>query len=367
VDYGLYAAKKRFFLSWFVWTEVGGTMIPTFPGGVACMSALAVNLLVGGLWRLKISGRTAGVVIIHVGIAFMLVASVVKLVSADEGHLSLFEGEQAAHFDSYHLYEVAVWEAGGSGDVIEHVIDHEYISDLTGGRTRRFTFPDLPFELVLSSWVPNCDVQPKGPMWKAAGPTVDGYALRELPPEKEAETNVPGIHVEALVDGESQRGILWGPGRIYRILRGIDLPWTVRADGRAFAVDLRPARFPMPFGIHLEDFEKEEHPGTGIPKFFRSHVTKLEQGEQERVLIEMNEPLRSEGLVLFQSGWGPQGLPDGARLFSTFSVVDNPSDKWPEYALWVITLGLLVVFGRKLLGFLRSQNKKHAEQAEAAR
>ena len=48
------------------------------------------------------------------------------------------------------------------------------------------------------------------------------------------------------------------------------------------------------------------------------------------------------------------------RLFSVFEVVKNPADKWPEYALYIITVGLVVHFGLMLILFIYNQIKKSA-------
>ena len=351
-DAGLYEAKKIFFESWFVWGEFAGVKVPTFPGGVLVMSLLAINMIIGGLWRLRINQRTIGVAIIHVGIAFMMFAGLVKLETADEGYLTLFEGRESDHFVDYHLWEVAIWNADAaqsSGGAVEHLITDDVFADLAGDRTRTFTSSELPFDVALSNFVPHCNVMPKGPMWEATGPVVDGFAMRAMPVPEEAERAVAGVHVAVNVGGETQRAILWG----YE-----NYPWTVEADGQTWALTLRHRRYPMPFTIQLEDFQKEEHPGTGIAKSYRSFVLRKSEDREDRVLIEMNEPLREGGLVLFQSGWGPQDAPPGAPLYSTFSVVDNPSDKWPEYSLWVITAGMLITFLVRLTKFLGSESRK---------
>jgi len=36
-------------------------------------------------------------------------------------------------------------------------------------------------------------------------------------------------------------------------------------------------------------------------------------------------------------------------------VVRNPSDKWPEYSMWVIALGLVIKFGQTLYRFAKKQ------------
>ena len=46
-----------------------------------------------------------------------------------------------------------------------------------------------------------------------------------------------------------------------------------------------------------------------------------------------------------------------------FSVVRNVSDKWPEYAMWVTTFGMLWVFGFKLVEFVRRESKRTAQAA----
>ena len=48
----------------------------------------------------------------------------------------------------------------------------------------------------------------------------------------------------------------------------------------------------------------------------------------------------------------------GTRLYSVFEVVKNPADKWPEYALYVTTIGLIFQFGLKLILFIISQIRK---------
>jgi len=351
VDNGLYQAKQIFFNSWFLTTGPG---IPVFPGGVLVMLLLTVNIIVGGIMRMKWRRRNAGVLVIHVGIIFMLVGGLVKLVDSQEGHLSLFEGEQSDEFISYHLYEVNIWEMTGSTQVPMWVIGDDLLTDLDDGGQRSFHAKDLPFTLILSDYLRNCNALPKGPAWTAHGDVIDGFGLLKLDPMKEAEGNVAGLFAEVIAaDGTAKKGILWSQQRA---------PWAIEVDGRRFAIDFHHTAFPMPFTIRLDKFTKEEHPGTRMAKSYRSNVTRLDARSQQPVLIQMNDPLREGGLVLFQSSYGTS---QNGRLYSVFSVVRNPSDKWPEYALWVITLGLVMAFGRHLLGFIRKQNQRRSKAAGA--
>ena len=143
-----------------------------------------------------------------------------------------------------------------------------------------------------------------------------------------------------------REGLLWA---------GEMLPWTFETNGHTWAVSLRHERYPMPFTVRLEDFQHEYHPRTNTAKKFQSDITILEGDEARPVRISMNQPLRDRGLVLFQSGWGPQNDPDATRMFSVFSVVRNPSDHWPLYSCIVIAAGLLFAFSTKLVRHVTSQ------------
>jgi hypothetical protein len=331
VDNGLYEAIAKYFDSWFIW--VGP--FPIFPGALTCMTILTINMIVGGLIRLRWSERTYGIAVTHIGIAMLLGSGMVKMIDADEGNLKLHEGEESNYFTSLFKWEVSVREVGvtrqGWPDH-EWILPHESFTDLEGEDSRTFTFSGLPFDLVLSGFLRNCKALPSGPMWDASGREVDGFGLFQLAPIKESEFNVGGLHAE--VNG--QHALLVGNQR---------QPWTVQVDGRTFLVDMRHEQYQMPFSIRLQKFMKEDHPGTTMPSAFKSDVLKIDGTGEKLLRIQMNEPLRSGNLVLFQHQFGNQG----AGTYSVFSVVDNVSDKWPEISMWVVTAGMLYTFIRALL------------------
>jgi len=365
VEGGLYEAQKLYFESWYVVQRAPVPLV--MPGGHFCMGLLALNLLVGGLWRIRKSWRTAGVIVIHVGMAMLLAAAFVKQYHSQDGYLALLEpikdargnvldpGEESDDFVSFHRVEVAIWDAAQETDVNELLVPHEQVIDLVDGRTRTFTHAALPFELELSGFVENTRPMPKGPNWQAASPTVDGMALLGMEREKENEKNAQGLTVRFKdpSDGRTAEALLYIFERF---------PATFEAGGKTWAVSLRRERYQMPFTIRLEDFRKEDHPGMSMARAFESDVIKIQGGREEKKLIQMNDPLRSEGLVLFQSSFGDDGR---GRSFSQFSVVRNPSDHWPEYATYVIAAGMLLVFIPRLVRFARSQRSRSRTEVPA--
>jgi ResB-like family protein len=356
VENGLFFAQKKYFESWFV---VQSSPVPlVMPGGLLCMGLLAVNLFVGGLVRIQKSKRTIGVLVVHVGIALMLASGFVKLYHSEDGHLTLYEGQASDEFESYFLWEVVVWDAAQKGQVEEHLIPNEHLVDLVDGRSRTFSSPALPFTLELSGFLRNCRPLPKGDRWTAESPVVAGYALDQAPDELDAEFNIAGLvaRFRAREGGAERTDLLWGRE---------EHPATFEAGGKTWAVGLRHTRYPMPFTIRLEDFRKEDHPGMSMARSFESDVTKLQGGTERKLRIQMNEPLRDGGLVLFQASWGPSNAGPNDRLFSTFSVVRNPSDHWPLYSCIVIGIGLLLAFLPKLYKFVRAQNQSRARLGSA--
>jgi len=330
-EHGLYAVQKKYFESFFLVHRAGPVPIP-LPGANLVLWILFANLVTGGIVRLRRTRSRAGILLTHVGVALLLVAGFTKMYFSEEGHVTLFEGQRAEHFQSYHRWEIAVTRALGDGKLQEYRAPHE---DLARGVTLRAA--DLPFDLRIDRYHENCRPERRG----------ERLGLRAEPRLARNEANAAGA-VVTLVDkreGTRREGVLWGRDRA---------PWTVRYGGEDWAIDLRRERYPLGFALELDEFTKEDHPGTGMPRWFSSDVRVHDDAGARPVRISMNEPLRDRGLVLYQASWGPQDAPPGAPLFSTLAVVRNPADQWPLVACVVIALGLLLHFGRGLLRFLRT-------------
>ena len=385
---GLYEAKLNYFDSLIAWEPVDlfgwRTSLP-LPGGALLMALLSVNLLIGGLIRIRKSWRTAGVIVAHIGIALLMAAGLVAMLAGREGYVALFPGETASEFRSHYEYEVAIRSADALDGGQELVIPDADLRVLevgldgrpapssllaplwryleTGTFERReaqvFQSPELPFALELSHFVPNGGVAPLNAASASPLPVVDGLTVVPRPKAVQAEENLPAVYARALApDGELLGETI--------LAETATRPWAVAVGDAVWAVSLRPKRFAMPFEVRLEEFFKDEHPRTDMAAVYRSDVTALRgDGREERVRIEMNQPLRDDGFVMFQASFTEFPGEEGPRYRSQFAVVRNPADKWPEYACWVIGAGLVFAFGARLWGFLRKQQRARAEGAPA--
>ena len=345
VNTGLHEVQKKYFESFFLVHRTEWFVIP-LPGANLVLCLLCLNLIVGGLVRIRKGWATAGIMVAHVGIVFMLTAGFVKNYFSDDGHLTLFPQGQSNYFQSYYRHEIAITKDLGGGHLREYLVPQEDFDDAVGARTVTLTSPELPFELEVSRYMTNCRPTLKGPMFEVAVPVIDGVFLQEHPQMKQAEANLAGTYVSVVdkQDRSRQPGILWAVD---------SSPLTVTVAGEDWAIDLRKERYPMPFTLVLDKFTKEDHPRSNMPKAFSSDVTVIQGDTARPVRISMNEPLREQGLVVYQASWGPQNARPGDPLFSTLSVVRNPADQFPLYACIVIATGLVFHFSRKLIRYIR--------------
>lgn len=404
-DHGLFEVQKKYFDSLYLVYDLHGFPIP-LPGVYLVLILLAANLFMGGIVRLvpriapgvrdpsgllsayvksalRLVGfggdpvteselglmrafsnviQPIGVFVIHLGMVLMLMAGLVKLKLSDDGNCLLFENQRSDEYQSYYEWELAVSNASQAANVQEWLIPEEDFSDLSGEATRVFDSSDLPFKLTLSRFARNGRAVPKGPMFVSPNPVIDGYTL--LPSEllKEAEANVAGLYVHVTDNGKEDKQGLKKDG----ILSGLSqYPFAWSSGGKNWVLDLRKKRYRMPFTVVLDKFTHELHPRTGIAKVFMSDVTKIENGVEQKVKIQMNEPLRADGLVLFQASWGPENAKPGEALFSVFAVVRNPSDQWPLISCIVIGIGMVIVFSQKLVKYMLTQAAEKKKEMAA--
>lgn len=355
VEYGLYPTLNKYFhwQSFFLLPELKGKMVPLpLPGGYWVGVVLLINLTLGGVIRIRKGWRHAGNIISHLGIIFMLVAGGVAHHFSERGNMAVGEGESSNTAEDYFEYVVEVAEIKeGAADSI-HVIRGKYLTDLSAGNNRLVRLPELPFDLEIGGYLKNAlpvAITERAP--EAGQLKADGYYLMERPDEINAEANTAACYARIVQrDGTKSEPFILAGASFH--------PFTVKHDDRVFTVDMRKRLWPMPFTVQLDEFTAEFHPGTMKPAKFISKITRIENDSEAKVTIQMNEPMRYEGLTFFQASYGPPGAGPGQRMYSVFEIVKNPADHWPEYSLYVVTFGMLVTFLIKLGTYLASTSRK---------
>jgi hypothetical protein len=328
--------------------------LPPLPGGFWVCALLVVNMTLGGLIRIRKGWRTIGVLMSHFAIIFMIVAGGVAQLKEERGVMMLAEKAggglpNVADFAqslTETTIEIAEIKDGKTAGPVRFVKD-AYFRDLDGDERRTVRLPGLPFDLELQVYVQHARPVSSASMAPEKGePVIDGWFLYSQKPNKESEMDTPGVHARVL--GRDGKG-----GEIFLLSTLSRAPFTVTADGRTFALSLDKRVWPVPFQVKLVDARSEYHPNTSRPKLFESDIVRIEDGRESNVFIEMNEPMRYGGMTFYQRTMmnGVSGA-DREASVSGFEVVKNPSDKWPEYSIYIAGIGLCLHFLIKLGSFL---------------
>ncbi len=373
----LYNVQKRYFESLFVVESLGSVPIP-IPGAYLLLAILFVNLLVGGIVRVRKSWSRAGILITHVGILLLLIAGFIEFRTSTKGYLAIEEPEPFEDLDRDGSYTAGepfedrdkngAWTPGSAkgayasyyewdltltpvrtGTRTQTVLPFEELERAVRDRVR-FEGGGLPFPIEVREWTANAEVV-RAPPGTDAG--VGGLALKVLPehPEKK-ERNRPALVVRLLPPGrEPIEHIAWA---------GALAPFRVTVGDTAWDVDLDKRTWALPFQVRLDRFVHRNYPGTNMPREYSSHITKIEGSVIERRHITMNEPLRHRGHTLYQSSYEIQNTPSGPRYLSVLAVVRNPADRIPEIACWILFIGLSTHWLMRLVRYLRSESRRRA-------
>lgn len=365
VDNGLYPTLNKYFATdWrniFLLPELNGkTVWLPLPGGYWVCAVLLVNLILGGVIRIRKGWKHYGNLIAHFGIIFMLLGAGVTYHFSERGNMMVWEGQSSNVAEDYFEYVVEVAEIKDGKPENIHVIRGKDITDLEGAKLRTFRMPDLPFDLDLTSYFGNC--LPVSATERAPDQhqlIVNGYFLMEnqkLAKALPAEQNTAGCYARIVPHGQDRKNL--DPANRFLLSGASYYPFSYRQGDRVFTVDMRKRLWTMPFTLKVDKFTAAFHPGTMRPSKFVSEVTRTENGSDSKVTIQMNDPMRYEGLTFFQANYGPQGAKPGDKMFSVFEVVRNPADQWPKYSLIIVAIGMAITFLIKLTSFISGGSRK---------
>jgi hypothetical protein len=357
LDSGLHHTLRKYFhwQAYYVVPEIRGELLPLIlPGGYWVCALLLVNLSLAVLSRLRQGLQHPGIIIAHCGIIYLLLAGAVSHHFSQRGTMRIAQGDSSnvAEDPFEHVVEVAEVKDGKAATI--QVISDKHLTNLDEFDIRTVRLSAMPFDLELARYFPNAEVVSVG---ERAAPrearTFDGYYLAAKPENLNAEANTPGCIGRVIYrDGTKSEPFLLS-STAYE-------PFTLRYQTRVFTFDLHKRLWLMPFTVRLDKFTAEFHPGTMRPSKYVSEITRIENGNAAKATIQMNEPMRYAKLTFFQAGYQQLGQGPSAVMASVFEVVRNPADKWPQYSLYIVTLGLLVHFGTRLAGFIKGVSRQSA-------
>jgi len=118
VDHGLYAAQRRYFASFFLIHRAFGRVPVPLPGGYLLIVLLFVNVVCGGILRIRKDWARAGIVVCHGGVCALLAGAFLARAFSTSGRLTLYEGEAANAFESANKWEVVVGRSEATSSVL---------------------------------------------------------------------------------------------------------------------------------------------------------------------------------------------------------------------------------------------------------
>lgn len=347
---GLYEAQKKYFESLFLIYKIGQVSIP-LPGVYLLLVVLFLNTIVGTYKRIKFKPAKYGVYLIHFSMVLLFAGSFVTFKFSDDGQMTLQEGVSSSRFVSYHEWELVIVDTNQNEKK-----DIEFSYDLNFGKNligQSFSQADLPFSFEILELARHAIVQPKGPMFETKQMVVNGYFINPLKLEVENELNIPAILLKVI---DKKMKSLTSDKIIISGATPKQNSFVLNYDNKKWIILLRKKSWEIPFQITLDRVERDLYPGTMQAKEYRSFIRKNENEMEEKHEIYMNHPYRYKGYIFFQSGYTED--PNTNIKYSTFAVVQNPTDHVPLIACILISLGLTIHFLISLINFLEKESNK---------
>lgn len=356
---GLYWTLHKYFSfdALIVHPTLYGKDLPILlPGGYWVCAVFTLNLLIGGVMRIRKGWKHAAVLVSHFSMLMLMVGGAVTYHQSREAYMSLEHGSTGDGAFSLNELAIEIAEIKDGDKQGPTVIASELLSPVRGklDNSREFLLPNLPFDVTVSDYNIHAKLYPVQGNVDPSVKVIDGYYAATAKPTGAEETNLSSciVTVKNRESGESQDILLF---------EGVSHDITTTVDGKVYGFRLQGEVWALPFQIRLDDSRGEKHPGTGLAMTYESDVTVLDsEGNDERKFkIEMNQPLRYKGLTFYQTSWDNSG----EKTISGFTVKTNPSDQWPKYAIYTCGAALFVHFIIKLFGFVsasiaRSKNEQ---------
>lgn len=329
VNAGLYWVLDHIFNTWLIWTTIFGITIPCFPGGWTIGTVFVINLIAKWIGR-PITRHNMGLVIIHSGIAILLVGAGISSRYAEELQLILPLNSPVNYAENHRVSELAISKIlPKSGSESESSI--VAISPIQSRQT--IDLPEFPFIIQVIDSYPNVVINRRPmplpfPANRGIGLQVDVIPTRQI--NQQDGHQIPAALIDIQTRAQFSVGRWW-------VSHAFSEWQPVAINGQSYEIQLRPQRTQLGVTVQLDKFIHDMHPGTTIPAKFSSTITLNDPktGEKRRAEISMNHPLRYRGYTWYQASFSENGN------VSVLQLVKNPGWTVPYLACGIISIGLI--------------------------
>ncbi|MCB9952889.1 MAG: cytochrome c biogenesis protein CcsA [Planctomycetaceae bacterium] len=358
----------------------GGACIAMFKSGpmesgvmrilTQLLLALTVScvLLAGAVMVFK---KRGGIVLIHAGIALIMVHEVIVGVAHTESRMQIAEGQSVNYSSDIRAVELAI--------VDESDRDQDEMTVIPGsrfhaGEATEISDDLLPCKVRVLTYVQNSDVRnkkslttddkaPENPATAGIGENFSIVPVAQVAgTDTGGQVDVPAAYVEFLdpKSGDSIQTLLVTPH--------YEESQPVKIGDKTYQVALRFKRIYHDFWVTLNDVQKNDYKGTSNPRDYSSFIEVEAKGGDFDQRIWMNNPMRYAGQTFYQSSYIPAGaMGGGSKEATVLQVVKNRGWMAPYVACMMVVVGMIAHFGVTLLRFLDRANRESTVIARAER
>lgn len=322
-ELGLYQAQLKYFNSWFFWEGP----LP-LPGGIPTLGIIFLGLFFQLLFKTKFSDKNKiGISITHLGVFLLLLGGIITNFASIEGSMIIPEGKSSNYFEDYHLVELAISASQSAAETQPSLIIPE--QQLKPGTI--FIADHDKYSIKILKYFKNMALRPKGQNDPLAKIELN-QQIEIVSKAQETNENENIQAVEFQVTGSGNDGV-------FVVYKDMDqYPTLTTQKGAQLLAVIRNLRHTLPFTITLNDFEKQVYPSSQIPKSFKSAITLHDEKIDQKIVIQMNEPLRYKGYTFYQSSFSQNSEGEITDL----AVVKNAGKFFPYISSIIICFGILI-------------------------
>lgn len=301
--------------------------------------------------------KRGGVVVLHAGIALIMLSELLVGIGAVETQMTIVEGESANYVQDVREIEMAVIDPNDpevdrivtipkrmikAGNIIQ---DERLPVNIEVDKFYKHSVQER-----LKKGEPSPATEGVGQAWKVE------EAQGSTGTDNASQVDIASAYVtlySKTETGANDRELgTWLISQYYK-----EQPFQV--GDKTYEIELRLKRIHKPYTITLNKVEQKNYVGTATPRDYRSIVDLKDPARSEdrhNIHIWMNNPLRYAGETFYQSGVNDLDG-DGSPDMTVLSIVTNDGWMIPYVACMIVAVGMLAHFLITLSRFLNRDNR----------
>lgn len=309
--------------------------------------------------------KRAGVVLLHGGVALMMLSELIVGMLAIETQMTITEGDTANFVHDIREIELAVIDETDPEQDEVTVIPK---SILLAKQKEVVSDPKLPFDYELVKYYPNSSLRKISSLTpeekeQAENPATAGIGTEWIALETRSAAgtdtggsiDTPAAYIK-IIDKKTNKSL--GVYLVNLQMALQEISEQVDVDGKPYQLYLRFKRTYKPYTVTLVDVRKDDYTGTDTVRNYSSDIKLVNPitNVDRDIKIRMNDPLRYSGETFYQSGYYAD--PRTGQETTTLSVVTNLGWMIPYVSCMVVVVGMFYHFMITLLRFLGRREKQ---------